>query len=393
MPPYVDPDTMHHSDERILTTHVGSLPRTGTVLEHLERQGTGEPPDADFEAAVREATETVVRRQDEVGIDVANGGEQGRISFVGYVTNRLSGFGGEVPAIQWADLEEFPDYARQVPTFSEWSEPDATIPAVTGPVEYRGEAATEAELAAYEEAVAATGADFTESFVTAASPGTVAAYLGNEHYDSHDAFVRAVADALATEYELIAESGATLQLDAPDLLGGRHLKFKDRTDEEFVEIARTHIEALNDALADVPRESVRLHTCWGNYEGPHHHDVPLETLLPHLAELDVGALLLEQANPRHQHDHTVLAEHRLPEDWLLVPGVIDVTVNYVEPPAVVADRIETFAEAVGDPTRIVAGADCGLGTFAGFGAVHPEIAWKKLESLVAGAAEATERLY
>lgn len=386
--------TLQRSEDRILTTHVGSLPRPKRLLEFFERRKAGEPVDEDaFDDAVRTATESVVRRQDEIGIDVAAGGEQGRLSFVTYVVDRLRGFDGEVPAIQWADLEEYPEYAKQVPTFKEWSEPGATIPAVTGPVEYRGETDTRAEYDAFQDGIEAADAEFVETFVTAAAPGTVTAYLGNEYYDTHEAFTRAVADAIREEYELIAETGATLQIDAPDLLGGRHLKFKDRSDEEFVEIVKLHIDALNSALENVPRDQVRIHTCWGNYEGPHHHDIPLEKGLHHLTDADVGGWLLEQANPCHQHDHHLLAERSLPDDWLLVPGVIDVNINYIEPPAVIADRIQTFAEALGDPTRIVAGADCGLGTFAGFGALHPEIAWKKLESLVDGAALASDRLF
>ena len=376
-----------HSHDRIHTTHVGSLPRPDSLLEASQHD------DRVPEEAIRSATESVVTRQDEIGIDIATGGEQGRPSFVTYVVDRLSGFEGEVPAIQWADLEEFPAYAQQVPTFSEWSEPDATIPAVTGPVEYRGEAAARAECDRLDDAIDAANADFEGTFVTAVAPGTVTSYLGNEYYESHEAFTDAVAEALRTEYELIADTGAILQIDAPDLLGGRHLKFKEYTDAEFVDVVETHIEALNRALSNVPREQVRLHTCWGNYEGPHHHDIPLETVLPRLTDADVGGLLLEQANPCHQHDHHLLSEAALPDDWVFVPGVIDVNINYIEPPEVIADRIETFADAIGDPTRVVAGTDCGMGTFANFGALDPDIAWKKLESLVDGAALASERLF
>jgi 5-methyltetrahydropteroyltriglutamate--homocysteine methyltransferase len=280
-----------------------------------------------------------------------------------------------------------------VPTFSEWSEPDSTIPAASGPIEYRGEEATREEAETFDAAIETVGAGFEERFITAASPGTVTSYIGNEYYDSHEEYLFAVADAMQSEYELVAESGATLQIDSPDLLGGHHLKFKDYADEEFVAIARSHIEALNEALRNVPEDQVRMHTCWGNYEGPHHHDIPLEKVLPEIYETDIGALLFEQANPCHQHDYTSFEEYPLPEEWLFVPGVIDVTVNYIEPPEVIADRIETFAEAIGDPTRIIAGADCGLGTFAGFGAVDPEIAWRKLDSLVRGAEEASDRLF
>ncbi|MFB6111787.1 MAG: cobalamin-independent methionine synthase II family protein [Halobacteriaceae archaeon] len=385
---------MLKSTDRILTTHVGSLPRPDSLLPFLERRQAGESIDEEaFAAAVEDATETVVRRQADAGIDIASHGEQGRLSFVTYAAERLAGFDGTTPAIQWADLEEYPEFARQVPTFNEWSEPDATIPAASGPVSYQGEAATEAELATFDRAVEATEATFEDTFVTAASPGTVTSYIGNDHYDDHESYLFAVAEGMQAEYELIAETGATLQIDSPDLLGGRHLKFKDHTDEEFVDIARLHVEALNEALENVPSDQVRMHVCWGNYEGPHHHDIPLAKVLPELYAADISGLLIEQANPCHQHDYRLFDEQAPPEDWVLVPGVIDVTVNYIEPPAVIADRIERVVDALGDPTRVIAGADCGLGTFAGFGAVHPEIAWEKLEALSAGAAEATDRLY
>lgn len=385
---------MKRSDNRILATHVGSLPRPDDLLPFLKRLQAGEDvAGEEFEAAVRDATESVVRRQAEAGIDIASHGEQGRLAFVLYVVDRLTGFEGETPAIQWADLEEFPAFARQVPTFGEWSDPDTMIPAATGPITYDGGEATDREIERFNAAIDTVGAEFEDRFVTAASPGTVASYLGNEYFDSHEEYVFAVAEALQEEYERLAETGAILQIDSPDLLGGRHLKFKEYSDAEFVEVVQTHIEALNDALSNVPADQVRLHTCWGNYEGPHHHDIPLETVLPELYEADIGALLLEEANPCHQHDYKLFREYPLPDDWLLVPGVIDVTVNYIEPAEVIADRIERVAGAVGDPSRIIAGADCGLGTFAGFGAVDPDIAWRKLDALADGAAVASDRLF
>lgn len=198
---------------------------------------------------------------------------------------------------------------------------------------------------------------------------------------------------MQTEYELIAESGAILQIDSPDLLGGRHLKFKNYSDEEFVNVARAHTDGLNEALANIPAEQVRMHTCWGNYEGPHHHDISLELILPEIYEADISGLLIEQANPSHQADYTLFEEYELPDGWTLVPGVIDVNVNHIEPPEVIANRIELVVDAIGTPAPVHAGADCGLGTFADFGAVHPKIAWEKLESLAEGAELATERLY
>lgn len=385
---------MQHDTDRILSTHVGSLPRTEELLPFFEAREAGRKIDqAAFDEAVQSATESVVRRQHEVGIDVASHGEQQRTSFVTYAVDRLSGFNGEVPAVQWADLEDYPEYATQVPTFSKWSDPNATIPAATDSIEYRGEEKTQQELTRFTKAIETTSAEFEGRFVTAASPGAIASYIGNKYYDSHKEYVAAVADAMQIEYELIAESGAILQIDSPDLLGGRHLKFKDHSDAEFLEIVRLHIDALNDALTNVPSEQVRMHTCWGNYEGPHHHDIALEQVLPELYEADIGGLLIEQANPCHQADYTLFEEHGLPDGWVLVPGVIDVNVNHIEPPAVIADRVERIANALGDPGPVHAGADCGLGTFAGFGAVHPEIAWEKLRALAEGATLATERLY
>lgn len=386
-------DVYQHSD-RILSTHVGSLPRVEDLLPFFEKREAGEDIDETaFHETVQAATESVVRRQHEAGIDVASSGEQRRTSFVTYAVDRLSGFDGDVPAIQWADLEDYPEYAQQVPTFSEWSDPNTTIPAATDQITYQGEDGTQAELNTFDEAIEATGAEFTETFHTAASPGAIASYIGNQYYGDHKEYLAAVADAMQTEYELIAESGAILQIDSPDLLGGRHLKFKDYSDEEFVDIARAHIDALNKALENVPAEQVRMHTCWGNYEGPHHHDIPLETVLPEIYETDISGLLIEQANPCHQADYTLFEEYGLPDGWTLVPGVIDVNVNHIEPPEVIVDRLERLVEAVGDPGPIHAGADCGLGTFADFGAVDPGIAWKKLEALAEGAELATDRLY
>jgi 5-methyltetrahydropteroyltriglutamate--homocysteine methyltransferase len=385
---------MFRDPDRILSTHVGSLPRPEDLLPFFQRLEAGEPVDREaFDETVREATESVVRHQHEAGIDVASHGEQGRPSFVTYATDRLTGFEGTAPAVQWSDLEDYPEYARQVPTFSDWSEPGATIPAATDEVTYRGTEETRAELDLFETAIETTGAEFEETFVTAVSPGAIASYIGNNYYADHEEYLAAIADAMRTEYELIAESGSILQIDSPDLLGGRHLKFKDYSDSEFVDIVRSHVEALNEALTNVPAEQVRMHVCWGNYEGPHHHDIPLETVLPELYEADIGGLLIEQANPCHQHDYTLFEEYGIPDDWVLVPGVIDVNVNHIEPPSVIADRIERFVDAVGDPEPVHAGADCGLGTFAGFGAVHPPIAWKKLEALAKGAELATERVY
>ena len=385
---------MRNDTEKILSTHVGSLPRSDELLPFFQAREAGESIDEEaFQQAVANATEAVVEQQDTAGIDIASHGEQGRPSFVTYAAERLTGFDGAVPAVQWADLEEYPDYAQQVPTFSDWSDPDTTIPAATDEITYRAEDQVRAEIDRFDAATESTGAEFEGRFITAASPGAIASYIGNEYYDTHREYLAAIASAMQTEYELIAEAGFTLQIDSPDLLGGNHLKFKDPSEEEFVDIARAHIDALNNALTNVPADQVRMHVCWGNYEGPHQHDIPLELVLPELYEADIGGLLVEQATPRHRHEHRLFSEYPIPDDWLLIPGVIDVNSNAIEPPEVVADRIEQFVTAIGDPAPVHAGADCGLGTFADFGAVHPPIAWKKLASLAAGAELATDRLY
>jgi 5-methyltetrahydropteroyltriglutamate--homocysteine methyltransferase len=381
--------------QRITTTHIGSLPRSPEILEHLEESGTGELP----QSVVAEATREVIEKQAEIGIDVANNGEQGRTGFHIHVLDRLSGFGGEGVAPFWGDVRDFPELAA-----AEFDYPDADPetgaprrPAVTGPIEYQGEAAAREEIETFFETLETVGADFSGTFMTAPSPGIVATSLPNQYYDSHEEYLFAVSDALRTEYEIIADSEALLQVDAPDLMHTHHREFhdgrnfQDRSIEEYREVVATHVEAINRALEDVPAERVRLHTCWGNYEGPHHRDVELSSVLPELYELDVGYLSVEGASPRHAHEYRAFEEHPLPEDVTLMPGVVDVKTNVVEHPETVADRLERAVEVVGDPSRIVAAPDCGFGTLAWSSAVE-DIAWAKLESLVEGAAIASERV-
>jgi len=365
----------------IRTTHVGSLPRSDRLRELLT---TDERVDeAAFEEAVSASVRDVVRRQAEVGIDVANDGEQSRIAYSVDVTNRLSGFSEGTVERAWpSDLDDFPEYARDLLGDTE----NIGGPVATGPIEYVGADDLERDLARFEEATATEGVSVPERFHTAPSPGAVLRFTETEYHDSPEAYVFDLADALATEYERIAETGATLQIDAPDLLAGFTLTYKDDSVAAFRERVRTHVEALNRAVANVPDEQIRLHGCWGNYAGPHHRDVALSDVIAEFYEADVGGLVVEGANPRHQHEYRTFEEHPLPDGWRLIPGVIDVKTNVVEHPEVVADRIERFAEAVGDPGRIVAGADCGFETVVeGANAVHPAIAWKKLEALVAGA--------
>ncbi|GAA0269771.1 cobalamin-independent methionine synthase II family protein [Halobacterium noricense] len=380
------------SDDHISTTHIGSLPRDPELLDLLQRRQDGENVDPDqWHQTVQDATESVVRKQADVGLDVVNNGEQPRVSFNWYVANRLSGIGGERDAPLWDDLADFPEYASDA--FDTETIDLTKQPSVTGPVEYDGTAAVDEEIETFADALDAVDADFEGTFLTAASPGVAAATLVNEHYDSHEEFVHAVGDALREEYEAIADTGAILHLDAPDLLTTGHRGFGDRPVEKLKPIVRLHVAALNEATRNIPDDQIRVHTCWGSYEGPHHRDTPLVDVFPELYELDVGGLSIEEANPRHEHEYRVFAEHPLPDGWDLLPGVVDVKTNVVEHPDVVADRIERVADAVGDPTRIVAAPDCGFDTQAGLAMVHPEIAWKKLEALVDGAAVATDRLF
>ena len=380
------------TDDRILTTHIGSLPRTPELLDLLKRRQEGDHVDEDvWHETVVDATETVIRRQADVGLDIVNNGEQPRVSFNWYVANRLSGIGDTREAPLWDDLADYPEYAEDA--FHAEGIDLTKQPSVTGPVEYVGEEAAREEIDTFYELLEESDLDFEGTFITAASPGVAAATLVNDYYDSHEEFLSVVGGALKREYELIAETGATLQLDAPDLLTTGHRGFGDRPIEKLKPIVRMHVEALNEATKDIPDEQIRVHTCWGSYEGPHHRDKPLEAVLPEIYELDIGGLSIEEANPRHQHEYRVFREHPLPEDWTLIPGVVDVKTNVVEHPEVVADRLERVADAVDDPTRIVAAPDCGFDTQAGLAMVHPDIAWAKLEALVDGAEVATERLF
>ena len=373
-------------ERTIQTTHTGSLPRPAA----LERLLTRSDRDESFERAVSGAIRDIVRKQAEVGIDIANDGEQSRISYAVDVTERLDGFGEGTVEREWpTDLEEFPEYGERVLGESE----NISGPVAVDDVAYAGEAALGRELARFESAVAATGTAFDGRFHTVPSPGAVLRFTETTHHDSRREYVFDLADALATEYELVAETGATLQVDAPDLLAGFTLTYKDESVTEFRERVRTYVEALNRAVADVPDEQIRLHACWGNYPGPHHRDVELAELVDVFYEADIGGLVIEGANPRHAHEYQTFEEHPLPEGWRLVPGVIDVKTNIVEHPEVVADRLERFAAAVGDPGQVVAGTDCGFATVVdGANVVHPSIVWKKLEALVEGAELASERL-
>jgi len=384
---------MRASGERILTTHVGSIPRSAALRTLLVQQDRGEAVDEaalarEAEAAVRE----VVRRQLEAGVDIGNDGEQPRAGFSTYVARRMRGFGGASRRPAAKEFAEFPDYAAMLARRRADAARIGDAPQAVGPVRYEDLGEAERECDMFDRAVAAAPAKFAERFMTAVSPGTAATILLNAHYDSHERYVMALADQLKKEYELIHRRGYVLQLDCPDLAMERARFFQDDSLERFQQAVALHVEAINRACAGIPPDRIRLHLCWGNYDGPHTHDVPLEAVLPLVTRARVGALSLPLGNPRHQHEHRVIARLGLPADMLFLPGVIDTTTNYVEHPEVVADRLVQAVEAVGDRTRVIASTDCGFGTFAGSEMCAPSVVWAKLRSLSEGAALATRRL-
>ncbi|MBI1817478.1 MAG: methionine synthase [Deltaproteobacteria bacterium] len=385
---------MERSDKRILTTHAGSLPRPAALVELMVKKSRRELVDAAvFAETVERATQHVVTRQLEVGVDVGNNGEQPRESFFTYVQHRLSGFGGQSQRPIMRDIVRYQSFLNlKLPDFSGTMVSLMNAPKAIGAVQYVDRSEVERECANYRRILGDQASGFVESFMSAASPGIVASAMLNEHYASDDDYVMALADALKVEYEYIVEQGFVLQLDCPDLAMERHTSFADRPLADFLAFVDRNIVAINRALANIPRERVRLHVCWGNYEAPHDLDVPLDDILPRLYQARVGALVLSMGNPRHAHEHRCFARHPLPADMLLVAGVIDTTTNYVEHPEVVADRIELAARAVGDPHRVLAGTDCGFDTAAGLGEVAEEVVWEKLRALRAGADLATRRL-
>jgi 5-methyltetrahydropteroyltriglutamate--homocysteine methyltransferase len=377
------------SETGFLTTHAGSLPRPRALAELHGRRSRGEDVDAaELEQAVLEATAASVSAQVEAGIDVGNDGEQARESFVTYVQHRMNGFGGTSRRALMRDLLDHPDFLDLVvPRHLRRQVDLMAAPAAVTAVAYRDTSEIDAECALV------AGAPFAETFMTAASPGIVASAMENRHYASMEQYVHAVADALRPEYHAIVERGLVLQIDAPDLALERHTFFADRPLADFLAWVNLVIGAINGALAGIDRGRARLHVCWGNYEGPHTLDVPLDDILPRLYHAQVGALVLSMANPRHAHEYRCFERHPLPEDMLLVAGVIDTTTNYVEHLEVVADRLERVADVVGDPRRVIAGTDCGFDTSAGIGDIAPSVVWEKLRALRAGADLATARLW
>ena len=385
---------MRRSDERILVTHVGSIPRNPALRDLLVRQDAGEavdPGELDRQAAA--AVRHVIERQLAAGVDVGNDGEQPRAGFSTYVARRMRGFGGESRRPLARDLTEHPDYAEMLAFRRRSAARIANAPQAVAEIEYADlcEATRECDL--FSTAAASLLTKFVEPFMTAVSPGTAATILLNAHYDSHERYIAALAREMRKEYELIHARGFVLQLDCPDLAMERARFFRDEPLDRFLTMVELHIDAINQAIAAIPPERVRLHFCWGNYDGPHTHDVPLEPVLPLLYRARVGALSLPLANPRHQHEVKVLKRLPPPPSLLILPGVIDTTTNYVEHPEVVADRIEAVVDAVGARERVIASTDCGFGTFAGSEMVAPSVVWAKLRALADGAALASRRLW
>jgi 5-methyltetrahydropteroyltriglutamate--homocysteine methyltransferase len=377
---------MKHSTDRILTTHTGSLPRPWDLTKTLEALDAGTAPDPRaFDARVREAVAEVVRKQVDAGVDIVNDGEQGKVGYSTYVRHRLTGFDGSslvAPRADWADFPEA--MARQVRT-------SVSRPACTGSIEWRDKTAVQKDIATLKAALA--GAQPSEVFMTAASPGVIAHFLRNEHYPTREAYLARLTDVMKEEYDAIARAGFVLQVDCPDLAMGRHLAFPDLSTAEFLKIAAGNVEALNHALRDIAPDRLRMHLCWGNYEGPHHRDVPLREILPIVLKARPHAISLEGANPRHEHEWAVFKEVKLPDDKILIPGMLDSTTNFIEHPELVAQRIVRYAEVVGRE-RVIAGTDCGFGTFArSTPQVEPEIVWPKFQAMAEGARLASAALW
>ncbi len=368
---------------RILTTHVGSLPRSQEVVDCIFAREKGESYDQKvFDDTMTAAVKEVVGKQKAAGVDIVSDGETSKISYATYVKDRYTGFSGDSPRNAPADLKEYPSFLERIANSG--GTPTYARPMCTGEVKSKGQGELEKDIGNLKAAMQAHGVE--RGFMNAASPGVISLFLQNDHYASREQYLAALAEAMKAEYETIVASGLDLQLDCPDLALSRHMLFSDLSDDEFVKIAESHVEALNYALSEVPRESVRVHICWGNYEGPHTCDIGMDKVLDVLLKTNAKYLLFETSNPRHAHEWEVIEARRkdIPDDVVLVPGVVDTTTNFVEHPRLVAQRIERFVGIVG-AERVIAGSDCGFGTFAGFGAVDPAIAYAKLGALAEGA--------
>ena len=387
---------MQRSEHRILTTHAGSLPRPAGLTSLFARRSAGETVDERaIETQGRAAVRDIVAKQIDAGLDVIDDGEQSRESFVLYMRHRLTGLGGLGSRPMHADLDAYPQYKASFQsrvTSADKVSNRTHLPKAVGAIAYADPSLIEAECADFRAALG-DASGFTEAFLTAPSPGIIASIVQNEHYDTFEHYVDALAAALRIEYEAIVRNGFLLQLDCPDLALERHTSYRDKPLAEFVGFVELVVSAINKAVQNIPSEKIRLHVCWGNYEGPHDRDVALRDILPAILKAKAGAIFLPFANPRHAHEFRVLKEIPLAADQLLIAGVIDTLTNFVEHPEVIADRIERIADAVGDPRRVLAGTDCGFDTSAGMGRVTEDIVWAKLRALKEGADFASRRLF
>ena len=386
---------MRRSTDRILTTHTGSLPRPAELTRLFVRRARGESVDAaELDRLGQAALRGIVTKQAEAGVDLGNNGEQQREGFFLHIRHRMSGFGGSWQRFPRADALRYPIFKRimEEQLAARQAVSNMGPPKAIAEVRYLGRAAVEAEIADFRAALADTGAQFVEPFLTAPSPGIIAGAMKNEYYDSEAAYLAALGAALREEYEAIVGAGLLLQLDCPDLALERHLSYQDRPLGDFLGFVERVVATINDALVNIPADKVRLHVCWGNYEGPHDCDVPLADILPILQKAKVGAFFLPFANPRHAHEYKVFEKNPLADDQILIAGVVDSLTNFVEHPEAVADRLERVAQVVGDPRRVIAGTDCGFDTSAGMGRVAEDVVWAKLKAMAEGARIASARL-
>jgi 5-methyltetrahydropteroyltriglutamate--homocysteine methyltransferase len=385
---------MRRSDDRLLVTHVGSLPRGGRLNELLIRAELDEAVDrTELEAEIERRVAHVFGKQREIGIDIANDGEQGRVGFQTYVAQRMSGFGGQSNRPRPRDMADFPDFGKLLAERFPRRGKQFNAPQAIAEVRYRDTTAIDAEVERLGRNAKATGRSPSDCFMTAPSPGIIASTLLNAHYPSHRDYVFALAREMRNEYAAITKAGFVLQIDAPDLAMDRTIGFQDKSEAEFIAAGETIVAAINSAIEGLPRDQIRLHCCWGNWEGPHTHDIPFASVLPVLEQAKVGALSIEFGNPRHQHESAVFRRRKLPDHLLLVAGVIDTTTNFVEHPEVVAKRLEEMVAAVGERERVIASTDCGFGTFAGREWVAEDVVWAKLAALRAGADIASARIW
>jgi 5-methyltetrahydropteroyltriglutamate--homocysteine methyltransferase len=380
---------MKRSTDRILTTHTGSLPRPRDLLSMMTAAEGGGATDAkQLQTRVRSAVAEVVRQQVHAGVDIVNDGEASKPSYSTYVKDRLTGFNGEADVMAIADLADYPEFGER---FARQGVLDTLKrPACTAPITYNNLDAVNRDIADLKAAIAESRP--AEAFLTAASPGVISIFLGNHHYKTHEAYLAALADAMKTEYHAIYQAGLILQVDCPDFAMGRHIQFPDATLDEFRRNLALHVEALNHALAGIPEDRVRIHLCWGNYEGPHHRDVPIRDIIDLVFKAHASGISYEGANPRHEHEWAVFKDVKLPAGKVLIPGVIDSTNNYIEHPELIAQRITNLARVVGRQ-NVIAGSDCGFATVAGYTPVDPKITWAKLAAMSDGAKIASQQLW